>query len=227
MGINAETGMIYRKHITPKLGVIGEKCLFTISVGVSKQNIDDLVSAYLWAKKQYNIKAILLGDGLYRITLNICKGFSTLQAKQQSIEVSDALIKQFKDGISDHNILIYKTSDIMLWSEYEKAYEIIDNLYFRHLKFQESIISSAVKYAERQSKNGTLFGSLSGAVELSIYYMLQELTIYLIMAEKGWLTEIYLGDEIPALALIMKQEIPEAPQALKNRVNIGLQKKLK
>jgi len=223
----SDSGIKFRKRITPKSGVIGDRCLFTISVGASKQSVSDLVYAYLWAKKRFNIKAILLGDGLYRITLQICHGLSDSEAHAKSIQTGSNLLWRVLYGAQCPDIDIFKTSDILLRPEFEEARERIDRLYHSQPLFRESVASDANVFVDRQLKNGTLNIIKTKAVDFSISYLIQEIAVYLVMAERGWLTEVYLGNEIPALAKIMNNEIPGAPEALTQRVNIGLQKRLK
>jgi hypothetical protein len=56
-----------------------EKFFFTISVGSHKQSVEDIAEAYLWARSRYNIKQILIGDSLYKITLQICEGLTQFE----------------------------------------------------------------------------------------------------------------------------------------------------
>jgi tRNA-dependent cyclodipeptide synthase len=228
METNAAPGadIKFRKHVTPKAAVtqIQEPCLFTISVGAAKQNIDDLVAAYLWGRERYNVGAILLGDGLYRITLKICSGLSDCEARDLSIATGIDIQERFLQEACLPGMEVFKTSDIFLQHDFIEAQQRISHLYHSQSLFHDSMIEDATTFVDRQQKNGTLKIARNEAIKLSTLYLTQEIAVYLVMAERGWLTEIYFGHEIPTLAKIMNNEIPDAPKALKQRVNIGLEK---
>jgi hypothetical protein len=228
MEANAAPGpnIKFRKYVTPKEAVtrIQEPCLFTISVGAAKQNISDLVAAYSWGRKQYNIGAILLGDGLYRITLKICSGLPDCEARDLSIATGVDIQERFLHEACLPGMEVFKTSDIFLQQDFLDAHRRINHLYHSQPLFHDSMIEDATTFVDRQRKNGTLKIARNEAIKLSTLYLTQEIAVYLVMAERGWLTEIYFGHEIPTLAKIMNNEIPDAPKALKQRVNIGLEK---
>lgn len=53
-------------------------------------------------------------------------------------------------------------------------------------------------------------------------YLREEVAVYLALAREGWLTDVYLGEELPTPARIMKLQIDDAPEELARRVNISL-----
>ncbi len=219
----------FRKHVTPKGAVIQAEapCLFTISVGAAKQSVNDLVSAYLWGRERYNVRGVLLGDGLYRITLRICHALPDAEAHRESKSAGECLKRQFLHEACVDDIEVFKTSDIFLQQNFRNAHQRIIHLYRSQPQFRDFVVADASAFVERQQKNGTLNISKIEAIRLSKRYLLQEFAVYLVMAEDGWLTEIYLGREIQTLAKIMNGEIPDAPSALRQRVNIGLEKKVR
>jgi hypothetical protein len=90
--------------------------------------------------------------------------------------------------------------------------------------FKNAIDIDAKSYVDRQKTRNNIKLNESEALALSILYLKQEVAVYLWLAEHGWLIDLYLGNEIPTLAKIIEGKIPGAPDALKQRVNIGLRK---
>jgi len=220
----------FRKKVTPGQSIVSaeEPCLFPISVGARDKDVEDVASAYLWAKDRYNIKAILLGDGLYKITLRICRNLNLSESEKIAIAEGQELLERFSDKIGDgREISVYKTSDIQKTIEFKRCCKIIDALYENDLEFRRAVDDNARHFVERQRDHGCLRIDEFEAINLSIFYLIQEIAVYLFLAEQGWFFEVYLGQEIPALVKIMTGKVPAAPAALKRRVNIGLQKKVR
>jgi tRNA-dependent cyclodipeptide synthase len=221
--------MKFRGHIIPKTAKVTKDipCLFTISVNPAKQDINDLVDAFYWAKQYYNMQGLLMGDSLYQITLKITKGLSDSNAFKQSVISGKTLLKEFLSKIEEPEITIFKTSDILQKEEFSSAYQDIQRLYNNDTLFQDAIISDATFFVGRQEKNNNLDIPKSDAIVLSISYLIQEIAVYLVMAEDSWLNDVYLGNELPTLAKIMNNEIPNAPKALKQRICIECHKRVK
>jgi tRNA-dependent cyclodipeptide synthase len=219
----------FRKKVTPGPSMVSteEPCLFPISVGARDKDVEDVASAYLWAKDRYNIKAILLGDGLYKITLRICRNLNLSESEKIAIAEGQELLERFFDKIDDRKISVYKTSDIQKTIEFKKCYEIIDALYENDFEFRGAVDDNAHHFVERQRDHGCLRIDKFEAINLSIFYLIQEIAVYLFLVERGWFFEVYLGQEIPALVKIMTGKVPAAPAPLKRRVHIGLQKKVR
>ena len=118
-----------------------------------------------------------------------------------------------------------RTTELLLDPDFSDAFDRIELLYETNSLFRASVDLDAEYYVNRQCDRGTLKISKAEGTNLSIFYLKQEIAVYLLLAERGWLADIYLGQEIPTLAKIMRGEIPEAPEKLKQRINIGLRKK--
>lgn len=226
---HTDKSTIYRKTVTPRNSKVspGEPFLFPICVGARNKDVEDMALAYLWAEKKFNIRALLLGDGLYRITLRICKGLDLVESEKIAIAEGKELVKNFLEKIGATEKIIIKTSDILQNADFDRCYRIIDELYGHDIEFKQAVDDNACLFVERQRDHRCLCVDQFEAVILSIFYLKQEIAVYLFLAEQGWPYEVYLGQEIPALVKIMTGKVPAAPQALKRRVNIGLQKKVR
>ena len=217
----------FKKFTTPRNTDLAQyrEFLYTVSVGAFNRSVVDLVEAYLWASKKYPIKAILLGDGLYKISLCITEGLDTKEAETRAMKTGNELICYFFKELYIDDIEVIKTSELLSKFTCLFAFKRIKFLYLSDFLFRVSVEEDARLYVERQKERGTLRVSETEGFNLSIFYLLQEIAVYLLLAEQGLLADIYLGQEIPTLAKIMRGEILAAPDALKQRVNVGLQEK--
>ncbi len=221
-------GRGFKKNTTPKnidLSNYGN-FVYSVSVGANR-SLNDVVGAYVWAKeeKQYPIDAILIGDGLYKITLAVLEGLKGAEAEHKAIEAGKQLIDSFEKIACIEGVRLLKTTELIATTAFHNAFGRIESFFTSDNIFREAIIKDAFSYVDRQKLNSALKIDEMEAKALSVLYLKQEVAIYLLLAEQGWLVDFYLGKEIPTLAKIMTGEIPTAPEALKRRVNVGLQRK--
>ena len=218
----------FRKNITPK-NITNfdnyKRFTYSVSVDVGNRCLSNIVRAYIWASQRYPIKSILLGDGLYKITLLITENLNKHEAERRAKRAGDDLLLYFFKELGVANSKVIRTTELLLDPDFEDAFDRIKSLYETNSLFRASVDSDAAYYVNRQSDRGTLKVSKAEGTNLSIFYLKQEIAVYLLLAERGWLADIYLGQEIPTLAKIMRGEIPEAPEKLKERIHIGLKKK--
>ncbi len=217
----------FKKFTTPRHTDLTQyrEFLYTVSVGAFNRSTSDLVEAYSWASQKHPIKAILVGDGLYQISLCITEGLDAKEAEKRAIKAGEELISDFFREVYIDDLEVIRTSELLSNPVFFSAFERVESLYSSDFLFRQSVEEDAGFYVKRQKERGTLRISETEGFNLSIFYLKQEIAVYLLLAEQGWLADIYLGQEIPTLAKIMRGEIPAAPQALKQRVNVGLQKK--
>ena len=200
--------------------VLHSQCIYGVSIGTPK-SLADLVAGYDWARAHFKRCAILLGDGLYRITLQTREGLDETTAARRAIAEGTEVMRGFASSIGTEPE-IFRSSSLMLRPEFGMALARIDSLYESDRKLRSSIDSGAAEFVERQIQNGRLAVSREEATRLSVRYVREEIAVYLLLAEAGWLVDVYLGRELPTLARIIGGEIPAAPQKLKDRINIAL-----
>ena len=221
----------YKVRITPHRRALpdyNEKCLYSVSIGAHELKIDQVVHAYKWAAKTFSSCALLLGDGLYRSTLQIIEGISEQDAIIKAEYKSKLTLDDFNMRIQElppPNII--RTRDIIETSEFGSHLETIERLYFGNSRFADSVNEDALWFVNRQKRNLRLGLSVESAIKLSRFYVKQEVAVYSHLAEQGYLIDVYLGREIPTLAKLMTEEIiGGVPRPLVNRTNISLEKRV-
>ncbi len=229
MGLTASNKAKFEESVTPRGYALkgNERCFFTISVGTHNQSVEEIAAAYSWAKSKYVISQLLIGDSLYKITLQIREGLTQVDAEKKAFEAAGMLIEDFGHFTNEkQKISIRKTSDIMQSYEFKSSYVEVERFYEENEEFKNAVDADARKYIDRQIAKKNLKVDPGEGLDLSIMYLKQEIAVYLLLAEQGWLVDLYLGQEIPTLAKIMEGRLPAAPDALKRRVNIGLRRKV-
>ena len=193
-------GRGFKKQVTPKnADFSSSECfIYSISVGAANQSLEDVVAYIRSARdyKKYPVKAILVGDGLYKITLRIIKGLDVLDAEVIAIEAGIELINNFMSKACTVGVSFIKTSELLLNPELERAYQCIEALFSGEQSFRTSLEKDARFYVDRQKLRGTLKVSEDEALKLSIFYLKQEIGVYLLLPERGWDVDLYLGHEV-------------------------------
>lgn len=198
-----------------------EKCLYGVSVGAVNQNIDDIISGYLWARLKFKRCCILLGDSLYRFTIQIQRAATPEEAAQLARQCGNVIAEQMFSRLQDLPEII-RCSDILSSPHFSIHKNKIEALYIRNELLNASIVSDATNFVERQVQKSRLKISEHKAIDLATSYLIEEIAIYSYLADQGWLVDVYKGDELPTLAKIISGEISGIDGALTNRINISL-----
>ena len=221
----------YKIRLTPSGGRIpnfDEKCLYSVSVGAHGRTIDENVMGYRWAARTFSSCTVLVGDSLYPSTLQIIEGISEPDAILKAEYQSKLTLNEFNARIQDlspPNII--RTRDIIETSEFYNYFETIAKLYCQNGRFADSVNEDAQWFVMRQARKSRLRLPMERAINKSIFYIKQEIAVYLFLAERGYLIDVYLGREIPTLAKIMTEEIIGGVQrALADRINISLERRV-
>ncbi len=198
-----------------------DKCLYGVSVGAVNMRIADVLDGYRWASANFKRCCILLGDSLYRFTIQIQKDVSAKDAERLAKASGQQLVEQILSRITRLPEII-RCSDVRATPRFIEYVHEIMALYSKNAGFRDSISSDALCFIKRQAQKGRLSISEEASIELATSYLIEEIAIYGCLAEQGWLVDVYLGDELPSLAKISCNEIPGFEGAITQRINISL-----
>jgi tRNA-dependent cyclodipeptide synthase len=201
------------------------KSVYGISVGARSKPVAEIVGGFKWARKFFPNCGVLLGDGLYRITLKIREGLDEGPAMELAIKEGDNLLEEFGSALDEPLPVVFRSSQLMNDAGFVPALALIERLYQRDKLLSEAVRGDAHVFIDRQARRNCLKIKPADAVDLAVSYLKEEVAIYLLMAQRGWLQDIYLGDELPTLLKIVKGEIPNAPTPLKQRISISIRTK--
>lgn len=198
-----------------------DRCIYTISVGPQPIDIPKVLTGLQWTTTTFRQTAILVGDSLCRITLQIQMGYGEKASEIVGRQIGDTILQSLA-ARANNLPKVYRCSEIIQRQEFTNVVSNIRRLYTLDREFRSSLNADAEVFVERQERKGRLGCSRHRAVALSREYLLEEIAIYNVMGDCGWLVEAYLGNELPTLSRIMDGEFPNAPNTLQQRVNIAL-----
>lgn len=198
-----------------------DRCVFALSVGDSRKSIPEIAEGYTWVSEHFDHNAILVGDSLYRITLQIQKGLDEKTASETAYQNGFDLVKSLYLFIKEEP-LILRSSEISQLPRYRSKLEEVKKESQTNREFANELENDAVAFVERQKKNSRLMLSYENAIELSIRYLSEEIAMYMVLAEDGWNVEAYQGTELNILRKIITGEIKTGLKSLASRIHISL-----
>jgi tRNA-dependent cyclodipeptide synthase len=202
------------------------KCYIGISLTNPIFETTNLAALLQWAGDKFEQCLVILGDDLCRFNQTIRFGSPPDQALAAAHRVGDAFIEKTADVFEQFDPQKMK---LVRWSE-----NLSDNLYLRsrarldHLfnsdpEFKKMVEVDALSFVERlRNRKSDIAVSDAKAIELCCEYLLEEIAVFDMLSEKGWMVELYPGSELHVLAEIAKGRFPDVPSGLKKRINIEL-----
>lgn len=198
-----------------------DQCLYGVSVGAFNKQIEDILEGYRWARANFRRCCILLGDSLYRFTLQIQRDISSEEAGRIALASGQELAEQMFSRLPRTPEII-RCSDVLANPRFSEFLHETRALHEQNSALRDSLASDAQIFVRRQAQKERLAISATDAVELAVSYLIEEVAIYGCLAEQGWIIDVYLGEELPTLAKIMSGEIPGVTGPLSQRINVSL-----
>jgi tRNA-dependent cyclodipeptide synthase len=215
----------YKLKITPNTATTSvwdsSRCLYGVSVGSKNGDVDSVVDGFLWASTHFSRCGLLLGDSLYRFTLQIQRGLDELTATAEARSAGQEHLAAILQRLPRTPEII-RCSDILHAPDFSLAFSKFERHFNLDADFNSSIMDDARSFVQRQMKSGRLALPEAQGMGLAIRYLVEEVAVYSYLADQGWLVDVYLGDELPTLARIINGDIPSVAGALSSRINISL-----
>jgi tRNA-dependent cyclodipeptide synthase len=199
----------------------GTPCLLGVSVARSEVDIRALCAAWAWTRERFSTCAILIGDSLVGLTLQAGAGLLSEAATREADRLASKLVSQMSEAGIDAARMI-RTSDVIARLRFVDWRNSLFDTYLTAAPFRNSVDEDAASYCRRQEKKGALAVPITDAISISVEYLLDELAIYAVLAEDGWLAETYLGSELGTLARLIRGTLPGVAPILERRTHLSL-----
>jgi tRNA-dependent cyclodipeptide synthase len=198
-----------------------DRCLYAVSIGGANKPIEDVVEGYRWALGHFPRVCILLGDSLYRFTLQIQHAVEAKAAVEEAHRYSQAVLHALFERVEKVPEVI-RCSDVLKHAQFSKNNQEVQDLFENEPRFRASIVADAGEFVHRQALRGRLGVPIEVATALASAYLIEEVAIYGCLAQQGWLVDVYLGSELPTLEKFIAGEFISSTVPLDRRVNVGL-----
>lgn len=203
-----------------------KKCYIGISLTNPIFERGNLEALLQWAGDKFEQCLVVLGDDLCRFNQTIRFGSGPDEALQAAHRIGDAFIEKTADLFEQFDP---KKMRLIRWNEnlrddlYLQSKTVIDRIFDSNSEFKTMVEVDALSFVERLKKRkANLAIDDAGAIKLCCKYLLEEIAVFNMLSEKGWLVELYPGCELHVLAEVAKGRFPDVPTGLKNRINVEL-----
>jgi len=216
--------------ITPhqEIAVLNTKgnCYIAVSVNNDFYKDKENVSALLkFIKEHFFNCTIVVADFLYRHNLKIIKSNKKQILSTNTDELGEKII-DFLNPLIENDLDFF---EIKRWKDYYSSKEFIVfkkkvmEMYHSDIKFKSSILNTAKSFVQRLEKNQKLLiKDINIAVNHSVEFILEEIIVFCILADKGLNIDIYPGTYLQVLKDISLGEFPISPVVLKNRISVEI-----
>jgi len=202
------------------------QCYMGISLGQPNFIGERLKAVLDWISKHSERCLLVVGDDLQRINVMIDRRVNEKEALSIARRLGDTEIDILSRMLLDYDdgkFIIARWKELMERDQFTVYQNQLRKLCKNDADFNGSIIKSAKSFVKRRLQRGEISSTDEHvAVRLSTAYLLEEITVFCLLASEGWNVEIYPGPELPVLEEIAKGLHSGVPSPLKERVNIAL-----
>lgn len=205
------------KSVVPKadleeLRKIG-KCLLGVSLGSSRFEGAQLEGSIEWISENFKSCGLVVGDHIYRLTLQLLHGLEPEQARQRAIEVGQEFIQTYAPLLRQYShdciFEFIPMSATVKSPNYLPYLETLQQLHRNSSEFQASVLAFSELYLGRGEKEV----HSTRAVEISQAYLMEEAALFACLQEQGWNCLVYPGS-IDSIADLVCGKFPQAPSPL-------------
>ncbi len=231
-GYKASVAKVFPPRLRSSLSEY-QKCVFIISLG-SKNFVDNqrIEACIKWISENFQACVVLVGDSIYRLTIEIRQGLKGDEARLEAIRTGEKFINEkfflFEKYSGSCQFKFNMTSQIEKQLEFEMYYQDFQCLYQKDQSFQGMVNSFAQTYLNRveqvEKENKQIKESLQEKRHLSITYLLEESALFTCLAKEGWQVFVYPGS-IKTFEEISEGLHPQVPEPLKQMIWVSLRLK--
>lgn len=198
-----------------------DKAYLGVSISLDLPQSHIVEAGLGWLSDQVPQVGILIGDSLFAKTLVIQQGAqfgeAMKRAEYQAVQLISAL-----HSVRMGHCEVLRSGAILSSVSARRATKRLKDAANNVPPLGAAIRDAAVRFCERQARNGRLVMRMQDAVEMSRDYLLEELAVYEVLALEGWLVEAYFGQEMPVLQSFMDGAFPGISPALEKRKFVEL-----
>ena len=230
---NSDTAKLPVVRIVKILPTISRQALFSYTrcyIGISLENPlfkgESLRALLLWSTQKFEETMVIVGDYLCRYNEKMLSGCDEKQASQKAQSFGDSFILQTKElfgKLPDKKIHLTRWKEHLQSKEYEESKTILKKLFKSDMDFRASVERDAFDFIKRQKrKNQKLLVDTEKAIELCCQYLLEEISVFSSVSQRGWQVELYPGSELRVLVYIARGKYLNVPAGLTKRISVEL-----
>jgi tRNA-dependent cyclodipeptide synthase len=194
-----------------------DSCFLGISLENPSFSTAKLIAMTDWIAKRFKSCRVLMGDSLHRLTLQIDRGLGERQALTQTLfmgkEYINTELAVFDRHLDTCSFEFIYCSDIQQSDNYQKYYNIFQDLLQHNAKLAASVNSFSLKFVRRHLELDEENISSNAFLDICHKYLLEELAIFACLFETYSCPILYPGS-LSIFEEITNGEHPDVPDFL-------------
>jgi tRNA-dependent cyclodipeptide synthase len=172
----------------------------TCFLGVSLENQNftppKFKALVIWVSRRFANCAVLVGDGIHRITLEMARSMSPATASIEAVQLGDEFIKENSAVLNEFreqtDFWFLKCSDVQRSAAYADYHRRLRGYFEDNEEFRESVYEFGRNY-HRNRSDGLAEAELRFRIGRSCDYFLEEFAIFCCLKERGLPVMVYPG----------------------------------
>ncbi len=208
-----------------------DRCMLGISLGSPNMQGAKFESCIKWISEKYDHCALVLGDSLYRYTLQVVGGRPAATSRDEALTFGRDFMAEYGpviDKYREHCIFEWvPLSEVERQPGFEGYHGKFQELYGSHEGFHRLVDDFAEYYLGRVLARGDDTAGEEPEAErerlrgFARGYLLEESALFTLLCERGWRVMIYPGS-IRSFEEIAEGRVPEVPEPLQRIIFASL-----
>jgi hypothetical protein len=212
--------VIFRHSVFPKRlsadALTAKAVLYTVSLGLDEIHERLTVEGYAWALAHFPYVLPILGDGFLIETSLRIQGIPGPEAAEQGRRMAGGM-KTMLNGVkrgSSFAAVSELTHDSTFQAKLREAIRASQT----DKNFLSAILRDASKYIQRLARRSRLGVSPVKARKLAQDYIIFEVAVYAHLAERGYLVDVYVGEELWILRQFLYGRLSGFPELTRRMI---------
>lgn len=196
----------------------GDNIYISMSINNNVFNSDDTLAEFIKFLSAHSKNITIINGGfLHRYNEQIFFGLSEHASAKVSLEKGSLLQKKFIDTVKKIDVSInYKFIDSLEFNKYptfHTKFKLFQSFYISESKFRYLLEYTIDVFLRRQPE---IKLSATEARKRCLMYLIEELVIFEILAEKGYYVNVYPGNQLPIIKAICMGKLKNISNSLEH-----------
>ena len=208
----------------------GARCMLGVSMGNANFEGARLEASVEWISERFKECAVVLGDSVYRLTLELLEGLDATAARERALRAGDDFARQYAPLFRQYGKAckfdILRFSDIERDGRFAEHHDALRAMARDDAPFRASIEAFAALYLGRGDKlDANPFAvTPEHAADIARDYLVEESALFCVLEQMGWGVLVYPGS-IASIEDLCSGRFAGTPEPLTRMAFVSLELK--
>lgn len=160
---------------------------------------------------------LVIGDALYRHNYQWYYGVSEKRALEITNSKGNKIFNKIRERLNkphNSNFTLCKWSDLLNESSFNDYLNQVKKAIEEEPKLNNMFLTCANSFVQKRKQLGTIVLNEKKATDLSFSFLMEEVAMFAMLANKGWNNDVYPGKVLPIFKLINENKFAHLPNSL-------------